>query len=222
MTMLSDRVEGKKYSAQIRDALSIPDFDSHMAKMTMGMAGRLAQRPADKAGEARIGAVILLLYPIDDALHILYTKRPDSLRDHSGQISFPGGRVDAGETIAEAAVRELMEEVGVPATAVELLGEMSQLYILPSDFMVHPFVGFVAERPDFVVNRAEVETLIEVPLSKLLDPATRHEELWTFKRFNNQKLNVPYFQVGDHKIWGATAIMTGEFLERWKTANIDG
>ncbi len=220
--MPSNCGDEKTVESRVRQALSLPKFDSHMAKLTMGMSGRLAQRPADKAGEARIAAVMLLIYPLAGEPHILYTKRPDSLRDHSGQISFPGGRVDEGETITEAALRELHEEVGVTAQTVELIGEMSQLYILPSDFMVHPFVGLARERPDFVVNRDEVETLLEVPLSLLLDPATRREEVWTFKRFNNQRLNVPFFQVDAHKIWGATAIMTSEFLERWKMTSNDG
>ena len=200
----------------IQQALNIPDFDSHMAKLSMGMAGRLVDRPADKPGRARTGAVMLLLYPVDDVLHALYTKRPDSLRDHSGQISFPGGRVDEGETKEEAALRELWEEVGIVADDVTVLGRMSQLYIMPSDFMVHPFVGYVANRPNFTINPDEVETLLEVPLPLLLDPATRREEKWTFERFGGMKLNVPYYLVDEHKIWGATAIMTGEFLERWK------
>ena len=197
-------------------ALNLPNFDSHMAKLTMGMAGRLVDRPADKAGEARTGAVMLLLYPVNGVLHVLFTKRPDSLRDHSGQISFPGGRVDDGETLQEAALRELWEEVGIVPDDVTVAGRMPQLYIMPSDFMVHPFVGYTAQRPEFVINPDEVEVLLEVPLPLLLDPSTRQEEEWTFERFGGMKLNVPFFQVDEHKIWGATAIMTGEFLERWK------
>lgn len=183
----------------------------------MGMAGRLVDRPPTMAGDARVGAVMMLLYPVDDALHIVYTKRPDSLRDHSGQISFPGGRKDEGETLGEAALRELWEEVGVSAETITVLGSLTPLYILPSDFMVHPFVAYANVRPNFIPNPAEVATLIEAPLPTLLDPATRREEEWTFKQFNNRKMTVPFFHVDEHKIWGATAIMTGEFLARWRT-----
>ena len=216
--MLNTMLAESTHIEQINAALALPNFDTHLAKLTMGMAGRLAERPASKSGEARIGAVMLLLYPIDGVLHIVYTKRPDSLRDHSGQISFPGGRRDEGETLETTALRELWEEVGVSAESVTLLGCLSQMYILPSDFMVYPYVGFVSQRPNFVLNSAEVEILIEAPLPTLLDPDTRHEEVWTFKRFNNAKMNVPYFLVNGYKIWGATAIITAEFLERWKKA----
>lgn len=184
----------------------------------MAMSGRLVDRPKSKAGEPRVGAVVVLLYPIDDVLHIVYTKRPSSLRDHSGQISFPGGRKEDDESLEQAALRELEEEVGVSAESIHLLGRLTKMYVLPSDFVVHPFVAYAPQRPNFIPNPDEVATLIEAPLPLLLDPATRCEEERTFKNFNDFTTLVPYFDVFGHKIWGATGIMTGEFVVRWRTA----
>ncbi len=183
------------------------------------MAGRIFDRPASREGDPRLGAVVMLLYPIDGALHIVYTKRPETMRNHSGQISFPGGRRDEGETLQEAALRELNEEVGVSAENLTILGQLTKMYVGPSDFLVHPYVAYSAERPNFVINPAEVATLLEVPLPTLLDPSIRLSEDRKFPLFNNAVVDVPYYAVDGHKIWGATGIITGEFLARWRTAH---
>ena len=207
------------FSEQITAALTVPDFDGRKGQHSMAMAGRLVNRLPSREGEPRVGAVMLLLYPINDVLHVVYTKRPDSMRNHSGQISFPGGRLDAGETLQEAALRELWEEVGVSAETLTVLGQLTQMYIMPSDFLVHPFVAYTPQRPEFVLNPDEVETLLEVPLAQLLDPITRQEEDRTFPLFNNRTISVPFYAIDHHKIWGATAIITGEFIERWRAAH---
>lgn len=201
---------------KVERALTLPDFDWRAAQTKMGIGGRVMGRPRGMRGEGRRSAVVMLFYPHEDEVMIVYTLRPKSLRTHSGQISFPGGRIDTGETASEAAVREVWEELGITADEMNLIGRLSKLYIPPSDFFVEPFVGWCAERPNFRPNPAEVATIIEVPLNQLLDPATRKTEKRRFPAFDNQERDVPYFAIDDHKIWGATALMTGEFLERWK------
>lgn len=200
--------------SQIEQALALPDFDSDAARQIMTPAARTNARPKTKPGRARQGAVLLLLYPRQEAWHILLTRRPEEMNSHAGQISFPGGRRESGETLAEAALRETEEEVGVQAAGVRLIGELATLYITPSDFEVHPFVGHHSGPVTFRRNPAEVAEVLEVPLAHLLDPATRREEEWNLRGW---AVTVPFFQVGPHKVWGATAMMLSEFLERLRS-----
>ncbi len=206
----------ENFLTKVEKALTLPNFDWKAAQTKMGIGGRVMDRPRGMSGQGRRGAVVLLLYPHDGQVMIVYTLRPKSLRTHSGQISFPGGKIDAGETASEAAVREVWEELGIEADEIQLIGRLSKLYIPPSDFYVEPFVGWCEKRPDFRPNPAEVAAIIEVPLNQLLDPATRQTEKRRFPAFDNAERDVPYFAIEDYKIWGATALMTGEFLERWK------
>ncbi len=206
----------ENFVEKVEKALTLPDFDWKAAQTKMGIGGRISGRPRGMKGDGRRGAVVLLLYPHNGQAMIVYTLRPKSLRTHSGQISFPGGKIDAGETAREAALREIWEELGITADEITLLGRLSKLYIPPSDFYVEPFVGWCVKRPDFQPNPAEVAALIEVPLSQLLDPNTRKTEKRIFSTYDNVERDVPYFGINGYKIWGATALMTGEFVERWR------
>ncbi len=99
-----------------------------------------------------------------------------------------------------------------------LLGQLTPLYIFPSDFEVHPYVAWYhnGERPSFVANQNEVAELIDTPLRHLLDPANRKEERWTIQGY---ELAVPFFAIEEHKVWGATAMMLSEFLERLRATS---
>ena len=205
------------YLSRIHRALTLPNFDWRAAQVKMGIGGRVMDRPKDLPGNGRRSAIMMLLYPRDGELNVAYTLRPTSMRDHSGQVSFPGGKIERDETAREAALRELHEELCVSADALQIVGELSRLYIPPSDFYVRPFVGWAASRPNFIPDPTEVAALIEAPLAQLIDPTTRRTEKRRFPTFGNIEREVPYFAVGGHKIWGATALMTGEFLERWKS-----
>jgi 8-oxo-dGTP pyrophosphatase MutT (NUDIX family) len=144
--------------------------------------------------------------------HLVLTRRRDDLQSHAGQVSFPGGRREDGESLQTTALRETFEEVGILPTELALLGRLSSLYIPPSDYEVHPFVAWYKNgRPLFTPQESEVAEILEVPLSHLLDPATRLEEPWEIRSY---QLNVPFYLVSGHKVWGATAMMLSEFLER--------
>lgn len=194
-----------------------PEFDAVGAHKVMMPIPR-GVRPAGKSGKPRVGAVMLLLYHKDGVRHVLLTRRRDDLGSHAGQISFPGGRVDEGESVESAAIRETFEEVGVNPLELRMLGRLSELYIPPSDFEVHPFVGWHHGAPVFRPNPGEVAELLEVPLAVLMSPETRRTEEWDYK---GRKITVPFFQVGEHKVWGATAMMLSEFLARLELV-IDG
>jgi len=157
----------------------------------------------------RPAAVMVLLYPKDDRWHIPLTVRKQSLRRHGGQISFPGGLLDYGESTRTAALRELAEELGVTED-VELLGRLTPLYVYVSNRMVTPWVGMLRERPPWSLSLAEVETLLEVPLEHLTDSANR-------ETFYEQRYGIewaaPSIRWQGYNVWGATAMMLGELLE---------
>jgi 8-oxo-dGTP pyrophosphatase MutT (NUDIX family) len=160
--------------------------------------------------QARLAATLVLLYPLEEGPSALVlTARQPGLRDHSGQVSLPGGRIEERETPEEAALREGWEEVGVDPAAPRLLGRLSPLYIPPSGFSVTPVVTAVDERPPFTPHEAEVAALIEVPLARLLDPAARRtaERLVRGGRFE-----VPHFALGGYEVWGATAMILSELV----------
>jgi 8-oxo-dGTP pyrophosphatase MutT (NUDIX family) len=152
----------------------------------------------------------LLLYPIDGVLHLVLTVRTSNLDHHSGQISLPGGGWEDGDvSYQETALRETREETGVSTTGLELLGSLTPLYIPPSNHIVHPFVAYADLRPVFNPDPREVAELLDVPLHLLLDPATRREEDWIRR---GAVLHVPFYAFGEHKVWGATAIILAEFV----------
>jgi 8-oxo-dGTP pyrophosphatase MutT (NUDIX family) len=156
---------------------------------------------------------LVLLYPIEDVPHLLLTVRGGSMRHHTGQVSLPGGAVDPGETIEAAAVREAEEEVGVDATTVEVIGRLTPLHIPVSGFLLHPVVGTIGARPVFFPAEWEVARILEVPLSRLTDPSILRREERTLQRSGAaMTVEVPYFDIDEEKVWGATAMVLAEFV----------
>ena len=199
--------------SQVQDALKLQNFDVLSAHHQMLPLGRVVDRPAALSGAPRIGSVMLLLYCHKEQLQLALTKRQDDLNAHGGQISFPGGRLESQESLRDAALRETYEEIGVDAQQITMLGRMSKVYVPPSDFEVHPFVGWVysGKRPFFIPQPSEVAQIIDAPLRLLLKPETRKSDR---REFQGNWYDVPYFDVNGHKVWGATAVMLNEFIER--------
>ena len=187
----------------------LPGLD---AQLRMAPAPRFGWDPLKFPHGAHDGAALLLLYPYDEMLHFALTVRGSGLRNHTGQVSLPGGRVDAGETIDAAAVREAQEEIGVDPHSVEVLGRLTPLHIPVSGFLLHPVVGFTSMRPAFQRAEWEVARIIESPISVLSDPAAIKREIRT-RQVNGQSIDVdvPYFTIDGEKVWGATAMVLAEF-----------
>lgn len=197
---------------EVQAALSLPDFDGFAAQRRMAPSSRPVGRYESQPGGPRLGGVLMLLYCVDDEVTLVLTRRPDYDGVHSGQVSCPGGRHEPPESLEMTALRETFEEIGIEPEDVTMLGRLTPLYIPPSDFEVHPFVSyFCAGRPVFNPNHREVAEIIEVPLAYLLDPATRVEETW---QLSGVEVDVPFYRVGEHKVWGATAMMLSELVER--------
>lgn len=136
--------------------------------------------------------------------------RRHDLPHHPGQISFPGGGLDPGEDPIAGALREAHEEVGLAPERVRVLGTMSTLWVIVSNFLVHPVIGIATERPEFRAEPREVEALIEAPVQRLGDPDVAAVEERLRAGVN---VKFPYFEFAGHHVWGATAMMLGEFRE---------
>lgn len=199
--------------ADVKNALNLNDFNALKAQLKMTPTARAVRRPVERPGKARLGGVMLLLYYKGNELHTILTRRRENLNSHAGQMSFPGGRRDKGESLLMTALRETEEEVGISAGALEVLGQLTNLYIPPSDYEVHPFVARYKDalQPEFSPNPDEVAEIIEMPLSSFFDPAQRGEEPWNLR---GQTILVPFYRAGNYKVWGATAMMISEFVER--------
>jgi len=184
------------------------------------LAGNLARRFEPPAGVIpRQAAVLLLLYPDGDDLRLPLTVRSDWLPSHRGEVSLPGGAIDPDDDgPIGAALREAHEELGVPAAAVTVWGTLSPLYISPSNFRITPVVGLIDPAPLLRPNDAEVSAVLTVTVRELLDPALVLEEQWVL---HGAEVRVPFFVIGGHKVWGATAIVLSEFVARMRRVMLD-
>lgn len=182
------------------------------AQLRMAPSPRIGWDPLKFPDGAADGAALLLIYPHDETLHVALTVRGSGLRNHTGQVSLPGGRVEAGETIDAAALREAQEEIGVDPRAVELLGRLTPLHIPVSGFLLHPVAGYTSMRPAFQRAEWEVARIIEAPVSVLSDPAVLKREIRTrVVKGQSIDVEVPYFDIDGEKVWGATAMVLAEF-----------
>lgn len=176
------------------------------------MAREFREHPKDTEiyhDTARLGAVLILLYPFMGQIHTVLIQRQAYDGVHSAQIAFPGGKKENhDENLIHTALREANEEVGIIPSQVQLLGELTKLYIPPSNFLVSPVLGYSHEAPRFVLQQDEVAEVIQVPLQKFLqDELIKQKEILLPQQL---KLKVKYFDIHDKVIWGATAMMIAE------------
>jgi len=142
-------------------------------------------------------------------LHAVFTRRRDDLRRHPGEISFPGGRQDAGETLLETALREAHEEVGLPPDAVDVLGALEPTPTFVTNYAIYPFVGLIEPGFEWVRGATEVAEVIELSLADLRAGAGERRLVRRGIPFRT-----PTYEVGGQLIWGATARILGDLLAR--------
>lgn len=159
--------------------------------------------------DCRQAGVLVLLLPPAEAPRIVLTARHDDLPDHGGQVSFPGGQREGGEALSDTALREAEEEIGLSSASVQLLGPLTPLYIPPSNFCVRPFLGAAPSTPSLGPTDREVAAILRASVPRLLAPGARTVETWTLQ---GQAVDVPYYDVDGHTVWGATAMMLAELL----------
>jgi 8-oxo-dGTP pyrophosphatase MutT (NUDIX family) len=158
----------------------------------------------------RIDAAVLVpLYLDGSALHAVFTRRRDDMRRHAGEISFPGGRQDEGEDLRLTALREADEEIGLDAGDVELIGALQPTPTIATNYAVYPFVGLIEPGRTWRPSAAEVDAILEFPLHRLRAGYARRRLL---------RRGVPFrtdvYCVDEHLIWGATARIVADLLER--------
>jgi 8-oxo-dGTP pyrophosphatase MutT (NUDIX family) len=194
--------------ARLRSALAAP-LPGGAAHVLLAPRPRLNWTPDLIPDDAHPAAVLILLYPIYDTPHILLTVRDRELQKHAGQVSLPGGRLEPDETMVEAALREASEEVGLDPGPVSVIGELSTLYVPVSGFAIHPVIGVSTTRQDLVAADGEVGRILEVPIAALVDrDRLRPGARWHRGRFHD----VPYFELCEERVWGATAMVLAELL----------
>ena len=144
----------------------LPGIEAQL-KMAPAFRQRLSQTRIE-AKDPKESAVLILLFPTQNSIHTVLILRPSYAGVHSGQIGFPGGKLERDEDPMHASLREAEEEIGIDRGSVTVIGRLTQLYIPPSNFLVHPFIGYCQKRPGFVAAKNEVEKIIEVGINELL------------------------------------------------------
>lgn len=160
----------------------------------------------------RKSGVLILFFPDGKDSIFPLIKRPEYAGFHSGQIAFPGGKMEPeDENIIQTSLREAQEEVGIDRRDVQVLGKLSDLYIPTSNFLVSPIVGFMEKRPNLIPEEKEVSRIIQTDLGFLFRPEVRKQKDLEFGL--NLKLNTPYFEIEGEVVWGATAMILSELIE---------
>ena len=153
-------------------------------------------------------SVLILLFPKDHSIHFYLTKRTDKVEHHKNQISLPGGAIESGESIQDAALRETTEELGVNLDSDAIIGKLTPFNIPVSGYRVHPFIAWCDFIPKVKPDPTEVEQVLIPSLHSLLDDSNIHNEK---RRYNGTNYIAPYFQFPEGKVWGATAMILSEF-----------
>jgi len=153
-------------------------------------------------------AVLVLLYPVNAKIYTVLMLRPQEQGVHSGQVSFPGGKYEETDgTFMNTALREAGEEMGIIKEQVIIVGELSPLYIPPSNFLVHPFVGYMTEKPVIQPSKDEVKQVIEANIELLLDDTLKDRKIIEVRGY---KIDTPFYNIYGNVVWGATAMILSE------------
>lgn len=194
--------------------LELPGISSHL-KMAPKIMER-SFRALEPSSNARQSAVLLILTNSENP-EILFTLRSNKLRKHKGQISFPGGMIEPGESAQNAALRETFEEIGIEPDKIKIIGRISPLFVPPSNNLIIPFIGVIEKMPELIISEQEVEECFTIEISYFTDPknvSTKKEIL------EGYEVDMPYWEVGKKsKLWGATSMILQEFVDiynEWK------
>jgi 8-oxo-dGTP pyrophosphatase MutT (NUDIX family) len=167
----------------------------------------------------KAGAVMALIYPKENLPYILFIERPTYNGVHSGQIAFPGGKIEASDaSILDAALRETNEEVGIVHNEIEVVGSLTEVYVLASNFMVYPYVGVLKDIPILKLEEREVAGVLEIPLHHFFEDNIIKEK--PIKNALGFTLMAPYYDLFGKTLWGATAMMISELCTIIKNENI--
>jgi 8-oxo-dGTP pyrophosphatase MutT (NUDIX family) len=199
------------FTRQLKHALEAP-LPGKAAQDIMAATSRNVRiNDMRQSGEPKPGAVLVLFYENEKGeICIPLMQRPSYEGAHSGQISLPGGKVEPeDDTRYDTALRECEEEIGIPQSKVEVIGELSELYIFASHYTVLPVVGYMQGLPEFIPDHIEVDKVIEAPVERLIDKNYHLQKRLQVRHF---EIDAPYFDVFGEIVWGATAMMLSELV----------
>lgn len=185
----------------------------HEIQYKMAMKGREQKVKAWEANKknARLSAVLIMLYYKEGQLHLPLIRRPQYEGVHGGQMALPGGRKEEIDiSLAHTAMRETLEEVGVIVTEENIIGSLTELYIPPSQSLVSPYLSILSQAPSFTIDPGEVDRVFEMPVADFFDEHKLMTRPVTV--MGNMKLQVPAFYIKEQTVWGATAMMMNELL----------
>lgn len=194
----------------------------HLRRMFGGRVG--APSVVEQTSTVRASAVLAPFYDLDGELYTILTRRSWDLRSHTGEVSFPGGAQDPGESLVDAALREAFEEIGLDRAGVEVLGELDHLMTVTSRSFIVPFVAVLPDVPVLEPNPSEVDAVLHVPVRELLLDEVYREELWTFATAppwvppdlvatdEPTQRSIFFFELVGDTVWGATAAMVRHLL----------
>ncbi|WP_396194166.1 NUDIX hydrolase [Flavobacterium sp.] len=202
-----------KYTPKIQNA-ELPATQAHAKMAPTNRLDLLKAIDFTKVIPKR-AAVLMLFYPKASQTHLALILRTSYNGVHSSQIAFPGGKVEASDAdLSHTALRETHEEIGVHPKHVTLVRPFTEVYIPPSNFMVYPFLGYSTSDLDFVLQEEEVAGLVEFPLTDFMNDAIIVNTI--MKTSYAGSIEVPGFQVNEHFVWGATAMMLSELKDTLK------
>jgi len=185
----------------------LPGEDAQFMMVPFGRS-KLKDIPMDTYHPKK-SAVLILLFPHGGTIKTVFIVRPVYEGVHSGQVAFPGGKFDEGDIdLKQTALRETHEEIGVTPDNIEIIGNLTDVYIAPSNFLVTPYIGYMNEQPQFIPDRHEVEKVVTYDLLQLNNSAIRLEKL--IQLSGGFEIKTPYYDVEGLTIWGATAMMISE------------
>lgn len=206
------------YYLKERSKSELPGQLAHMKMAPMPLDSNY-RYPNHNLENAHPSSVLALLYPDEEQnLNIILTLRTKTIR-HAGQISFPGGRSESGEKLIETALRETQEEVGISPEQIHIACSLSSFTLHKSENVITPFVGFLLERPQLDPNPYEVQEAFDCDLNVLMGDHCLKRKKWSLL---DRDFEVPYWDIHDVPLWGATAMMLSELLvlyEEFKSTN---
>ena len=201
-----------EFIIQLKKALQNPLPGKEVQVKMAPYSSKVNEKFKDITEKSKTACVLILIYPVNNIPHLVLMKRPSYDGHHSGQISFPGGKYEeADESFEYTALREAQEELNILPEKVSILGQLSRIFIPPSNFEVHTFIGFCNEKPLFIKDPKEVDKIIEIDLPYILsDQAIKEKMMRLSAGFTFQ---VPYFDIQNEVVWGATAMILFELRE---------
>ena len=185
---------------------NLPGKDSHKK---MKISYRNEKKISFNINRAKPAAVLLLLFPNNKKICFYLTKRTEKLKYHKGQISLPGGSNEKGESLLETALRETEEEIGVNKNEISILGQITPLFIPVTGFLMTPFIGFTSKEPIIKLDSMEVEELFSVNILDLIN----NDKLIKHRQLNGRDVTIPYFNLNNQQVWGATSMVLSEFKD---------